>query len=530
MKRFPLAALFLAALAVTAWGGEKKSLLIMFDGLRADALYSTPTPNIDSIVDGSWAPGYHTSWTYQAHTNLDADPSSATNHVAIITGVTAEKNRCFNNGQTKDALWEEYPSYLSRLRAADPSLVTVWLYDWGENADIKTDATFFSEPPGDDFAGDMRNIDRTIAFLNGTFDEPADYHGQNWIKGTDPDAIGLYLSSLDLYGHRDCFSAFDPEYCRRMEMYDARVGDLLAAIKARPSFDREDWMIVIVADHGGYRTGHGIELCENCYTIPLIVTSKHTAAGRMLGQPQNCDCAAYLLDHHLGAIPAELDGKIEEVTTDPAPDPDRGKVLEMSFDRADDPDAENDPSSATERYIPGVEGEARYFPGSICLGDLPELATDRGLTFSFWFRTGHEQQGDPPLLSNKDWTTGRNPGIALVTRPGFLSLNIADGQGHRDDIGPLDYYGPGWWFAAITVLPGQNAVLYLGNQEGRLAFVSDSIAEMETLATNLPWYVGQDGTNNCECVVSSFYIDRLNGWNRALSTDEVKAVFLNQRK
>ena len=117
-----------------------------------------------------------------------------------------------------------------------------------------------------------------------------------------------------------------------------------------------------------------------------------------------------------------------------------------------------------------------------------------------------------------------------MTRPGFLSLNIADGQGHRDDIGPLDYYGPGWWFAAITVLPGQNAVLYLGNQEGRLAFVSDSIAEMETLATNLPWYVGQDGTNNCECVVSSFYIDRLNGWNRALSTDEVKAVFLNQRK
>ncbi|MBR3219594.1 MAG: alkaline phosphatase family protein, partial [Thermoguttaceae bacterium] len=300
MKRFLFAALFLAALAATALGGEKKSLLIMFDGLRADALYSTPTPNIDSIIDGSWAPGYHASWTYQAHTNLDADPSSATNHVAIITGVTAEKNRCFNNGQIKDALWKEYPSYLSRLRAADPSLVTVWLYNWSENADVQTDATFFGDPRGG-YAGDMQNIDRTIAFLNDTFDEPTDYHGQSWTKGTDPDAIGLYLDSLDMYGHRDCFSAFDPEYCRRMEMYDARVGDLLAAIKARPSFDREDWMVVIVADHGGYHGYHGVPLCENCYTIPLIVTSKHTAAGRMLGQPQNCDCAAYLLDHHLGA-------------------------------------------------------------------------------------------------------------------------------------------------------------------------------------------------------------------------------------
>ncbi|MBR3219356.1 MAG: hypothetical protein IKF77_05490, partial [Thermoguttaceae bacterium] len=228
--------------------------------------------------------------------------------------------------------------------------------------------------------------------------------------------------------------------------------------------------------------------------------------------------------------PAELDGKIEEVTTDPAPDPDRGKVLEMSFDRADDPDAENDPAAATERYSPGVQGDARYFPGSVCLGDLPELATDQGLTFTFWFRTNSDQQHDPPILSNKDWASGTNPGIALVTHQGYLSLNIADGQNHRDDIGPMDYCGPGWWFAAITILPGQNAVLYLGNQEGRLGFVSDNIAEMESLATNLPWYVCQDGTGNYDHKVKGFYIDQLNGWNRALSTDEVKAVFLKQKK
>ena len=103
-KRFGLLLLIVLTLfAGTLRADEKKCLLVMLDGTRADALLSASTPNIDSVRLGTWAPGYQSAYSFEAYTSLDAPPSSATNHVAILTGVTATKNGCYNNGQTASA-------------------------------------------------------------------------------------------------------------------------------------------------------------------------------------------------------------------------------------------------------------------------------------------------------------------------------------------------------------------------------------------------------------------------------------------
>ena len=51
MKRLLICAAALLLLVSAANAGEKKAILIMIDGLRADALYSVPTPNLDSLRD-----------------------------------------------------------------------------------------------------------------------------------------------------------------------------------------------------------------------------------------------------------------------------------------------------------------------------------------------------------------------------------------------------------------------------------------------------------------------------------------------
>lgn len=536
-KSFFFALALILLFAATLSAGEKKSLLIMFDGLRADALYSVATPNLDTIRDGSWADGYRGAWTYQAHTNLDSNPSSATNHVAIITGVTATKNGCFNNGQTKDAKWSEFPPYLARLKKADPSLVTVWLYNWGEDADIPTDADFFAPPRGG-FEGDMKIIDDAIAFLDGTFPNVTDYKGNEWKAGTDPDAIAVYLDSMDMYGHGEGFSVFVPEYRQKMAEYDERVGDLLSAIRERPNFAREDWQIVIVSDHGGYHTGHGIAGCENCYTIPLFVSSKAVRSGRMVGQPLNCDCAAYVMEHFTGTVPPEFDGKIESTVIDPTPDTESGLLACFSFD-GDFNDSSGKITAKAGAKTPsftelGFSGQGGIFRDGAALsfGPLPALDASNasGVSCAFWFRTPQVQSGDPPLISNKNWESGLNPGFALLANyngpnGNRLFLNIADGT-NRDDIGGLDYYPDSRWrFVALTVEYGGNAVLYLGDDAGNLAFVSDSIADLGPFETGLDWFLGQDGTGAYKISPNNVKIDELRLWSRPLSTDEIRAVY-----
>ena len=38
--------------------------------------------------------------------------------------------------------------------------------------------------------------------------------------------------------------------------------ELLQAIYSRPSYDSEDWLIIIVTDHGGIQTWHGGQTLE----------------------------------------------------------------------------------------------------------------------------------------------------------------------------------------------------------------------------------------------------------------------------
>lgn len=76
-----------------------------------------------------------------------------------------------------------------------------------------------------------------------------------------------YLEDVENYGFRD---------------QDARCYELLQAIYSRPSFENEDWLIIITADHGGIQTWHGGQTLEERTTwiaCNKAIDSKYFSSG-----------------------------------------------------------------------------------------------------------------------------------------------------------------------------------------------------------------------------------------------------------
>ena len=75
------------------------------------------------------------------------------------------------------------------------------------------------------------------------------------LAGTDM-VMGI-LKSCDSTGHNFNFGNHCPEYVQAFRESDQGALELINAVKSRPTYAKEDWLIIIVSDHGGFATGHG---------------------------------------------------------------------------------------------------------------------------------------------------------------------------------------------------------------------------------------------------------------------------------
>ena len=538
MKRyFPFTILFFLLAAVSAGAGEKKALLFMLDGTRADALLSASTPNIDSVRFGTWADGYKGAYSFRAYTNLDAPPSSATNHVAILTGVTATKNGCYQNGQTSAAKYDEYPTVSKILQAEIPDFKSAWLYMWGEDGEIQTEATYIGPPQED-----APNVEDAIALLNGTFPSKVGEHGSRWIEGDDIDLLMVYNDGIDANGHRHGFTVTCPEYMSYIEEVDRMIGRILEAIKNRPNFAGEDWLIVFNADHGGIGRTHGVVGSQNCYTVPLIVSAKDISEGLMKGDPRNCDAAAYIMKHFTGKVPEYFDAKIDDAA------PVEKRVLTDSliayfpFEGNIRPSVGNiSGTSPADKLVyseSGRVGQALSLTGTnpVCFGKPEPLqfGTTGDFTIALWIRTNMIQNGRAPIFGNKMQRKGiklgdnPEPGVLLegnIITYEYNNLNFSLGDSiHHHNINCLVYKPDScWYLAAITFDHDGDACLYLGYPDGTLAFVAQRLCHFGNL-NNLDWYLGQDGTG---LAADPFVgdVDELMIWNRSLTAEEINQLY-----
>ncbi len=507
-----------------------KSFVIAIDGLRGDGILNANAPYMQSLIAGTWgdAPGieYNTASADYAQTIKDAVTVSGPNHTSIFTGVTAAKHGVTGNSNTQMAA-VTYPDYLQLLENDSPLRRTAKIVTWPSDDLVPTGA-------------DYRRVASDAANMQLAADIAAGVPGTPYAIATgttEIDAIFVFVDDVDHAGHSAGFSPAIPTYLAEVADVDAQVGLVLDAIRNRPTFAQEDWQIVVTSDHGGRGTGHGVAAADN-YTIPFIVSNRAVLQGNLADVPGNVDVAPTVLTHFGVAIPANIDGvaRGSQIRTVPALPLTDGLVTNLQFDGTLQDSSANaihaTIGGGAPTYVAGKFGQAISLKAAtgdwLTLGNPAALqaGTTGDFSFSLWYRTAAAVNGDPAILSNKNWNIGTNPGFVLSANQNNgndVGLNIADTNGTKNDVNLVEYSYGQWWYLAGSIDHDGYSTLYVGSPDGIFFKIAQPIP-LADLNSNLPWNIGQDGTGTYAFGLTAD-IDELSLWNRELRDEDFRTLY-----
>ncbi|WP_264526011.1 alkaline phosphatase family protein [Flavobacterium sp. N502536] len=205
----------------------KKLLLIGIDGCRGDALMSSNTPNVKSLLNNS-------VYSFDALTN--SPTWSGNGWSTMLTGVSSSKHGVTDNSFSTPN-FALYPSFLKRLETQNPALNTVSIAFW---------------KPINNYIIDGIDVEKTPAT-----DLEVKNEAVNTLKNNNPDVLFLHFDDVDHAGHAYGFSGSIPEYKAAIETTDVYIGEILNTLKSRSTYANEDWLIIVSTDHGGVGKSHG---------------------------------------------------------------------------------------------------------------------------------------------------------------------------------------------------------------------------------------------------------------------------------
>ena len=507
-----LLALFASALSA-ADAGSKKVLVIMLDGVRADATFHVSMPTLNALRNGTWQPGYKCASTDAGMVVQDAPPHSAPNHASIATGVKAAKHLVSRNGKTKTGNYKQYPHFLGHLANTFPDMKCGFFYVWGESGQIQSgnDKVIYKRD------GDAKMIKAACEFLK------------------TGDAAAVYINQPDSYGHRAGFYPRNPSYMTGLASVDRYLKQLFTTIANRPNFAGEDWLIVLSADHGGYLNYHGGKPDSgNMTTIPIVVAGKNVKQGMIKGTAYTYDAAVTALAHFgIDTAKLDLDGRKlgDEVQNI--------KIKSLKDDLAFYYDFFNQHLTFDNKTVirenmsafflsMTLKNAFRQIPGSEKL----KLANGNNFTLTFWAKIPKDLPANAVIIGNKDMTNPANPGLAVIasrvgdqvrdkTKPG-ICLTIGCKNGKSIEFGQFDRTD-GWNFYAVTI--NENGTMYFcnGAESGyfyHMAFDGSNAV----VDSKLPFHIGQDGTGKHPAAFSG-EIDDVAFWNRGMSRAELQKIF-----
>lgn len=269
-------------------------LIIGIDGLGAPALEAANTPNLDALIaDGCY--------TDQARTGVVT--VSGPGWSSFLCGVWMDRHGVKDNS-FKGAHYDQYPHFFKRLREAKPDVFTAHIADWmpidefilGSNTD--SDFRFAHEYEDN---GDVRMTAATIDVLT----------------NHDPDVTFVYFADVDIAGHTHGFHRAVPLYIAEIEEVDTQIGEVLNAMRARPHFADEDWLVIVSTDHGGTIDGSHGRNEDKHRKIPFIVSGRAAHKGTLYTTTNQVDIPVIAMAH-LGVEvdPSwKLDGRVVGLTS-----------------------------------------------------------------------------------------------------------------------------------------------------------------------------------------------------------------------
>ena len=289
MRRFFLFAVLLLAACGDDSGTSqtKHALVIGIDGLRVGALQQVSTPHLDTLItDGTV--------TYDAFaggvlgTPTEQGTWSGSGWSSILTGVWVDKHGVEFNTFVAPR-FDEYPHFFARIREREPHAYLSSFVTWGPInesilASAEADEAFWPME-SDSAKGDIAVTQAVVAHLT----------------EKTPTVVFVHLDEVDHQGHLAGHSATVPEYAEALETVDAQIGEMLDAVGARPTYDQEDWLVVVTTDHGGtgMGIGHGGQSDEE-RTIFIIASGGAVGRGQTISPGPGHTAVAPTVMAHLG--------------------------------------------------------------------------------------------------------------------------------------------------------------------------------------------------------------------------------------
>lgn len=245
---------------------EKKAIVIGYDGCRADVvtLANGKYSGIAKLVNngGSINLGYCGGVNFPDGKNTQ-DTSTAPGWCALLTGVWADKNGVYGNGQPKNM---EYKTLLTTLvedgTIASSSFITKWNGHFS-----KEDSTYLPEKQ----YCEENNLNVSFTKCDGHEATVIETNKQLSEENCPDFTITIY-EGTDSAGHDFGFSFNNPVYKAGFERCEKFAYSTLKTIEGRDSYETEDWLIIITSDHGGYSTYHGGDSIQE--RMIFIVTNK----------------------------------------------------------------------------------------------------------------------------------------------------------------------------------------------------------------------------------------------------------------
>ncbi|MBM3992738.1 MAG: nucleotide pyrophosphatase [Planctomycetes bacterium] len=280
---------FFVPLAIAQELPRKRALIIGIDGCRPDALLAAKAPHLHALIKNG-------AFSDKAQTGDMT--ASGSGWGSLLTGVWREKHGVRGNDFSLSN-FTEFPNVLARVKKARPDAFVASVVHW--------------EPIQKQI---VRKADITVAFKT---DAEVTRKACDILKNENPDLLFVHLDDVDGAGHKHGFDPKLPKYLEAIAKADSQAGEILKAMESRPTYAKEDWLVVVSTDHGGSGKGHGRDIPEH-RTIFLIVSGKSAGRGTIEPAPGIVDIAPTVL-HHLG-IRIEpdwkLDGKAVGLTKSPA--------------------------------------------------------------------------------------------------------------------------------------------------------------------------------------------------------------------
>ncbi len=211
---------------------NNKVIIIGVDGFRSDAMTQEITPSIYEFSQRN---------TYKNLSHLTEEETySGPNWSSILTGVHYNKHNVYDNS-FDGSLFDIFPTFLKYIENNVDSINTSSIVNW-----LPINQKILSEDV--DYYTNSQ-ISDSLVFIEAL----------NLLVDNDPikpDILFLHFDELDAAGHNFGFSPNRKEYTDKLKNIDLYVDSLISIIDNK-RLSGENWMCILVSDHGGDGFSHG---------------------------------------------------------------------------------------------------------------------------------------------------------------------------------------------------------------------------------------------------------------------------------